>query len=259
LSPVNSLLFLSNIFLFLFLWELNALFNRMVTPDVATSATILIVLWPTCYELSLGSTMAMSCFLVALAVRHALDNQWFIGGLGLGGLALVEPMAIGLLPLILYVFWYFQRHFPMLDVAKRAAFFLVPVGLAVAWRLPAYRNLGAVIHGSALMQVLGVFHGAGITWIFSHDLAGQTISLVFFAIGAVAALFSNITFVNRIIPAVLLLLVTLFSPYATLASRVPLAGACMEGIASASSRQAGRIVAVLMLGLGIYEIYAVFR
>jgi hypothetical protein len=259
LSPVAALLILSNLFFFLFLWELNALFNRMVTPDVATAAAVLIVLWPTSYELSLGSTMAMSCFFVALAVRHALDNQWFIGGLGLGGLALVEPMAIGLLPLILYIFWYFQRHFPIADAAKRAAFFLVPFGLAVFWRLSVYRDLGTTIHSSALMQLFSVFHGAGVGWVFSRELAGQTISLLFFAIGAVSALFSNITFVNRIIPAMLLLLVTLFSPYATLASRMPLAGACMEGIASASSRQAGRIVMFLMLVLGVYEIYAVFH
>ena len=54
LSPIQSLLLVSNVFLLLFLWEMYALFNRMVTPEVASAATILVVLWPTTYELSSG-------------------------------------------------------------------------------------------------------------------------------------------------------------------------------------------------------------
>src|SRR5262249_25088248 len=156
---------------------------------IAVSGAILMVLWPTSYELSLGSTLSLSCFLVALALRHALDNQWFVAGLALGLLALFEPIAVGLMPLVLYVVWYFQRHFPIGDVLKRAAFFLVPFGLAVAFRWTVYRNLEALVDNSAASHLFGIFRGHGVGWLFSHELAGQTISVLFFAIGAVAAFF----------------------------------------------------------------------
>lgn len=259
LSPVTALLLLSNFFCILFLWQLNSLFNRMVTPDVAASATILVILWPTSYELSLGSTLVVSCFLVALLLHHALENQWFVAGIALGLLAIYEPLAAGLMPLALYIFWYFQRHFPLSDVCKRALFFLVPFALAVFWRWTLYEHLSTVLFSSAGNHLLGIVQGRGVGWLFSHEMAGQTIAVLFFLIGAIAALFSNITFVHRVIPVTMLLLTLLFSPYAALASRVPLAGICMEGIASASSRLAGRVVAVLMLSLGIYEMVAIFR
>lgn len=131
LSPIQTLLLVSNTFLLLFLWEMYALFSRMVTPDIASNATILVVLWPTTYELSLGSTLAMTCFLLALCVRHALDNRWLVVGLALGMLALLDPVAIGILPLLLYMFWYYQRHFPLGQLGKNTLYFLVPVGIAM--------------------------------------------------------------------------------------------------------------------------------
>lgn len=259
LSPVQALLLMSNVFLLLFLWEMNSLFNRMTTPDTASAATILIVLWPTTYELSLGSTFAMTCFLLALCMRHALDNRWLVVGFAVGALALLEPLAIGVLPILLYMFWYYQRHYPLGQLGRNTLYFLVPVGIAMGWRLNTYSHLWPVFSSSALFNVISATKSVGPSWTFSQSYVGQTIALVFFGLGAVAAFMSNTNLIHRIIPLNMLLLLLLFSPYSALASRAPLAAACLEGIASASSRTATRIVATLMLVLSAYEVYSVFH
>jgi hypothetical protein len=258
LSPVLVLLLLSNIFLLGFLWELNALFNRMATAETAATSTIFVLLWPTTYQLSLGSTLAMTCCLVALSIRHALDNRWLVTGFSMAGLALMDPLVLGLMPLILYLFWYFQRHFPVYHVVRRSIYFLVPAGLAIGWRFHSYSHLGQVIHESALFNAVGAFRGmfaaGGVSW----PLVAQLGALVFFAAGAVAALVSNTTLVHRIIPANMLLLLVLFSPFASLATRAPIAGVCLEGIASASSRGMARARWVAMVGLGAFEVFRLF-
>lgn len=259
-SPLLTLLLLSNALLLLFLGELNALFNRMATPDVASAATILVILWPTSYELSLGSSFTLSCFLATLAIRGALDNQWLFSGLALAVLGLAEPLVVGLLPIILFIFWYFQRHFRGPQMLRRGALFLTPLVIAMAWAYQNLMTIHAQVVDSALLNLYqGLVSGKGLGWTFSRSYAGQTLSIIFFTIGAVAAFFSNTTVVHRMIPANMLLVLLLFSPYGAVASRAPLAAVCFEGITSASAGMVLRLLQILMLCLGLFEVGAVFR
>ncbi len=89
LSTSVTILLLSNIFALLFLWELYALLSQMTTTDVATTATILALIWPTSFEMSVGSLFGMSSWLVVLAIRQGLSNQWLVVGIALGLLALL--------------------------------------------------------------------------------------------------------------------------------------------------------------------------
>lgn len=251
-----SLLIWSNIFLLLFLWELYVLLTRIVTSDTASAASILLVLWPTSFEMSLGSGLGLLGFLAVGAVRHGLESRWLLSGVMAALLLAADPIALGVMPLLFYIFYYFERHYPIGDVARRAAFFFIPVGLVGFFR---YARLSHVdLHGSALMTIVNAVSGNGVGWLFGSAAAGQTVSLLFFLVGAVTAAYFNMTSVHRAIPVFFWLSVVLFSPYASLASRLPFAAVCLQGVASATSRQAVRMIHLLLVILGAYETWIIF-
>ena len=256
-SPALVLLVLSNVFLLFLLWEAYALFSRMVTTDVATLAAIFVLLWPTSYELSLGSSLTMVGFLFLLSLRQALEQVWWLAGVAGAGVALVDPIALGALPAYLYLFWSVQRFLTAKEWGRNLAFFLVPIALGA---MLSGDSWGRVIGGwnqSALFDLFrwGTQDGSGF---FSKVYAGQTLALIFLFLGAVGALFSNVNPLHRFLPMFVVLALVASTPYAMLASRVPLAGICMEGIASSSSGISSRIVSAMMIGLGAYEVYALF-
>jgi len=257
-GPLVAIL-LSNLFLLLFLWELIALIGRMTTSDIAVNTAILAVLWPTSYELSLGATLAMTCLFSTLAVRHALDDRWLLGGLATGALAFVEPLAVGLLPLLLYFFWYFHRQYPATEMAKRLAFFLVPVVIAIGIQWRVYAELGMVLRNSALVSLMTGFQsGNQYSWAFSKAFAGQTITAIIFIGGGAGALLVNSTLLHRLIPLYFCALLFVFSPYGSIASRALIAASCLEGLAAISARPVLRAVQLMLLTLGAYEVYFTF-
>lgn len=259
LSPMLVLILLSNVFFLLFLAELIALLSRMVTTDIATAAAVLMILWPTSYEMSLGADLSLRCFLVTASLRYTLDNQWLAGGISIALLALIEPLAIGLIPLFLYLFWYFQRHFQTYQVVRKALFFLIPLVLAILWRSDLYFHLGQYFRQSALLSLFAtVAKGSSLNWTFARSFGGQTIALLFLAVGTAASVLSNVNFVHRLIPITMFLAVLLFSPYGMVASRVPLAGVCFEGVAGIS-RGMTKLMQLLLVVLSVAEIYTVFR
>lgn len=257
MSPLVSLILFSNLFLLLFLFELFQLFNRMVTTDISTLAATFVLLWPTSYELSLGSSLPLAGFFLTLSLRQGLEQNWWMAGLAVSVLALMDPIAITLIPVFLYLFWGVQRFLPLAEWGRNAAIFLGMLALGV---FLSERTFAATFHllGNSAMVNLIHWSGPGGEGLFSHGLAGQTISLIFFFLGAVGALFSNVNPMHRFLPMGVLLALVLASPYGALASRAPLAGICMEGIASASSGTASRIACALMILLGAYEVYSVF-
>jgi hypothetical protein len=254
LPPIVVLIVLSNLFLLLFFSEIYALLSRMVTSDIAAATPILVLLWPTSYELSLGSSLALSCYLMTLAIRHAIDDKWIIVGIAMGLLALTESAALGLVPLILYLFWYFQRSYPRADIIRRLAFLLVPTLVGIFVGLKGYSNPGGLNH-SAFMSLL-----QGQIWSKLADkaVAGQAVTAVIFTVGAVGAALTNAVLIHRLIPIYVLGLLFLFSPLDLIASRAPLAGLCLEGIAAISAGPVLRLVQLMLLGLSIYEVSIVF-
>ncbi len=259
LSPGVSLVILSNLFFCLFLWELYSLMCLMAMPDFAVAGTVLAVLWPASYELSMGSYYAMPCLFTVMTLRHAVDNRWLFSGLALGVLALMEPFSIALFPLLIYIFWYFQRHFELTQVLKRTAFFLVPACLAILWRYDAYSHLSSAIAGSSAFNLIAAAKtGQGLGWTFTHSYLGQTVSIAFFCVAAVLTFLSTGMLMHKLIPVTLTAILLAFSPYAAVASRALLAGPSLLGIASHSSRPVLGFLQTVLLMLGAYEIYALF-
>lgn len=251
------LLVLSNLLLLIFLGELFALFNRMVTTDISTTAVLFVLFWPTTYELSLGSSLALACLLVAFCLRQALEQNWWMAGLAGSVLALMDPIAIGLFPVFVYIFWSVQRFLPTKEWGRNAGFFLVPVLIGALLSGHSWGTVMSTVDQSALLTLFQLKTPTG-EGLFSHSAAGQTISIIFFFLGAAGGLFSNVNPLHRFLPMLVLLALLLCSPYSSLASRAPLAGICMEGVASASSGTASRIASLLMVLLGAYEVYALF-
>jgi len=259
LSPVVSLILLSNLFFLLFLRELNELLTRMITADVAATTPILVVLWPTSYEMSLGSTLSLTCLLSTMAIRFALDDKWYVVGIAVALLFGVDPLAIGLIPLLIFIFWYFQRHFQWQQIVPKAAFFAIPSALAFFWNRATYAGLGSILSNSALLNLTAsVSHGPKLAWTVSGSFAGQTITAILFAGGAIAAAVSNTVVLHRAIPVYLFFAALLFSPYGSIASRILIAGEALEGIALISARPVLRILQIMFLVLGILEVRSVF-
>jgi hypothetical protein len=252
------LILFSNLFLLLFLSEIHALLSRIVTSEIAAATPILVVLWPTSYELSAGSSLAMSCWLLTLAIRSSMDNRWLVGGLALGGLALTEPLAAGLLPLMIYLFWFFQRDQPVALVARGTFFFLIPMAIAIYWSLPIYRNVPHLLYHSAAINLFTSWREGHLSWALSRSYLGQTITAIFFLAGAIIACVSHTLFMHRLIPVYLCGLLLLFSPLSLLPSRALLAGLCLEGIATVSTKPVLKVVQLVLLSLSIVEVGTIF-
>ncbi|MBY0370825.1 hypothetical protein K2X33_09080, partial [bacterium] len=255
-SPSFALLVLSNLFLLLFLWEAFQLFNRMVTTDISTLAAIFILLWPTSYELSLGSSLPLVGFFFLMALRQALEQVWWISGLAAAAVALIDPIALAALPAFAYVFWSVQRFLTPKEWGRNLAFFLVPMAIGGLLSGGSYSIVLESLGNSALLDLISLQTGGES--LISHAYMGQTLALVFLFLGATGALFSNVNPLHRFLPLLVLLAFLVCTPYNAMASRVPIAGICMEGIASASSGMASRVVSLLMVLLGAYEVYMLF-
>lgn len=254
-----TVIVLSNLFFLLFVSEAHALLSRIITSDVSGATAILIVIWPTSYEMSLGSSMALVCWLVMLALRHAMEDKWLIGGVALGVLALADPVAVGLFPLLAYIFWYFQRHFPWSSRLLKGGCFLIPFALAIAWRWADYKTISGVIsHSAAFSLVTFSKSTGGVGWLWSQAFAGQTITAIIFATGMAAASITNMVSIHRLIPVGLYLSLVFISSYESIASRALIAGLCLEGIAIISARPVLKMIQLMFVVLSIFEIHAVF-
>lgn len=254
-----SVIFWSNLFLFLFLWQLFAVVERLAISEVGTGAAILTAFWITSYELSLGASLSFSCFALMVVIRSALDNLWVFSGMGTAFFLLGEPVGAALFPLLLMVFLYHQRHSPMKELFKNLFFLAVPVGIAVYVRMEAVLNLQALVQSSALFNVVQMFQSnSQISWALSQSVLGQTVSVAFFLVGAVCALIVNTSILYRLIPLYVLLIVLGSSSYATIASRLSLAGVCLGGISAVSSPLVTRLLQIVLLALGGAEVFAIF-
>lgn len=258
-NALYSVLIVSNFFLLLFLWELNSLASRMALPEVASSVGILAGLWMTSYELSCGSNLSLTCYLTTLLFRASIDNQWIFTGAGLGLLALNDRMALGLLPILLLLFWNFQRFEPAMEVVKKGTIFLMPVLIAIILKWNFYKDIWLFVQGSALVSLIGAIKSGEITnWPLSQANMGQTISLIVFLFGAISAAIVNSSLVLRALPLLVLIVVLAFSSYGALASRLLIAGICFEGITAILSGVFLRLIQLALIILSCYEVVSLF-
>lgn len=257
--PLWVVLSLSNLFLLLFLRELYLLASRMALPEVASGAGILAVLWMTSYELSLGSNLSLGCFLVTFVLRTSIDNHWLLAGLGFALLAFMDRLALGMMPFIVYLFWYFNRFDPASDVLKKGLTLSVPVILAIVLRWKYYQDVWLFVQGSALVQLISTIKsGELMSWPFSQQNLGQTISVLVFLAGAIAAAVVNSSLILRCLPLLIFLVVLAFSSYGQLASRLLLASICFEGITAVVSGLFIRLIQLALIILSCYEVVSLF-
>src|SRR5690606_2386774 len=133
MSTVPILIIVSNFFLLWFLSSLHQLFLQLSMPEEAADAAILAALWLTGYELSLGSSDSVSGLAAVWCLQGALDNRWWLCGIGLGILFMAGPTAVAFIPYVAIVFLYFQRHFFYTQIVKNLLLLLFPAGLAAWW------------------------------------------------------------------------------------------------------------------------------
>ncbi len=255
LSPLASLILLSNIFFLLFLLETHQILTRMVTEHMAGTVGILLVLWPASYEMSLGSPLSLTCLLFMRAIRAAMDDGWWSSGFSLSLLSLCDPVAVGLFPFLLYLLWYFHQGRPPKALLKSALIFLsVPIAVLV-WRHKEILDFKQAFTGSALNSLfLSLKQGRG-QWTFAHSNLGQTLTIGIFAVGAVVCLFQAAVGMHKLLFLTALGLWLGFSPYAILASRAPMAGICLTGLVGTQARL---FVQACFCLLSLHEVYATF-
>lgn len=253
-----TLMLLSSAFFLLLLMEIFQLLSRIASEEIATVAGVLLVFWPTSYELSLGSSLAAEAYFITWAVRTAIDDKWVFCGIALLLAGLTNATMLGILPLVICWFWFYTRNYQWMPVVRRTLYIAIPVGIAVLLNSKDFSSLPSLIHQSAFFSLLSGSHSADLKWTLSQSMAGQTIAVVILMIGAGVAAASNFSLLHRAIPIYFLLFWLLFSPYGTLASRVPIAGVCFQGIANVSSSPLTKLILAIFLAAGVYEIYLVF-
>lgn len=256
-SSAAILILLGNLFFLWFLSELYALFNRMTTQDVAETATLLAALWVTTYELSLGASYSIPGLCAVAATKHALDNRWLLVGIFAAFLASFGAVSIPILILLVVVFAYFQRHFFLAQIIKRAVFFLIPVGLMVWWRGPGWLAMAGGAADSPLMQLFLAARGSfPISTFFAHAYIAQTLTILFFAVGLFTSIPGNMMWIHRAIPFFFFVSWILYGSFESIASRAIFAGVCMQGYGVVSSPTVARL---LLVGLGVLSLYDCFR
>lgn len=261
ITPFKSawiILILSNLFCLLFLWELYALTSRMTLPEVAVGTAVLTILWITSYELSLGSYQSLTCFLVVLVVRHALDNTWLLAGLGLGLLALTDFIAIGLVPLLILLFWHYQRHEPTVEALKKLGMFLIPLALVVAYRYDDLPYLRTQYASSSLATVAGIISRADWGLLLAKQNLASTISLTAFFCGMIVTIALNTIWIHRLIPPYLYLVVLLFSDFGSLSSRIILSAVVLSGLSAVSSTLVERLLQLAFIIVSGFEVASIF-
>ncbi|MCB0406205.1 MAG: hypothetical protein KDD51_15595 [Bdellovibrionales bacterium] len=257
LDRVTALIVLTNLFFFLFLLELYGLWGRQHPAGEAVRAATLVALLPTSFEMSLVSSFSLTCFLVTLAVHRAVTNRWWVTGMALGILVLSDPLNILLVPLLLYLFFYFHQGQVLRTVWKRAVLVLLPVIVAVVVDYGSFSYAWSEVQQSALFYLSQSLSG-GVKQTLAHSPWGTTIILITLAIGAVGAFLNNKSFVDKILPAAMLVFVLLTSPFSMVTFRVPLAGICLHGVIQLTGRPAVWILYLVMFIMGALEVAAVF-
>ncbi len=259
LSPTAVVIVLSNIFLVLFLVELFRLLSRSVLPEAAFATAVLAILWPASFELGLGSRLAFECYLLTLTLRCLLDNRWLYVGLGYGGFLLYDHRGIWFLPLIVYFFLYFQRHFHLTVVLRRLLFFVLPFMAALHLSHFQLAEIFSQSQGSFLANLWppSALYGLASTYGWPH-LLGQFLSLGLLLGGAVLSFNSPLQWLYRSIPVSLGLFALAFIPWGTVGSRGVLAVAALQGFADNLDRRQRSVLEALLVFFGAVEVFRVF-
>jgi hypothetical protein len=253
------ILILSNLFLVLFLWELNLFVNSLALPDVAVNTCILVIVWLTSYELSFGSSLSLSCLLTVLVLRSGNDDRWLISGLCLALLAITKPFAVFLTPFLLLILIGQNRYASSDTLARKLIYLLLPLAGAIYYRWDLYRDITAILGNSALFNLISsVDIQAGLSWTLTATYLGQTIALLILVTGSLICLFVFSTLIHRLLPMTLLLALLITTPYSDLATAAPLISPVFTGLAEACAPPLLKAIQMLFLVFGAIEVFNLF-
>jgi len=253
--PSASILILVSNLLFLwFLWSLNSLFNHLAMPDEASDATILAALWVTSYEFSLGSSVVFFGLASTWCLQGALDNRWWLAGIGVAGLLLQEPVGVAYLPYLLMVFFYFQRHFMLSQILKNSLFLLVPAVVVSWWRWDVVSHIASMWDHGSVMTILNQLSMSQFDWFWQSDQLAQTLTILFFLGSAILLGLVSRLFVHVLIPITGMGALLALMPFGQVASRSVVAMVCLLGPAVMMSKPLGWIMRCVFVGLSVYEV-----
>lgn len=255
-SPLVAGYLLSNLFFLLFLFEVYRMLNLVVTTDISRSALYCMVFWPTSYEMSIGSSVSLTCFLTASALRQAVQQRWFSVGIACAFLSFTEDWLIALVPLLALLFIYIQRHFQMRMVIVQLLGFVVPLLLVQFYMHGTNLFSSSAFHGSALASIISILQHP---LLVNGVMAVQLFCVGLFLLGAVNCLWLHSDWFHRLAPLWLLLCLLCFLPLDTIASKLLIAALCLEGITSLSSSSVNGMLQLGMWSWGAWEIYTIFR
>lgn len=252
-------LILSNLFLILFLWELNSFVNSLALPDVAVNTCILVIVWLTSYELSFGSSLSLSCLLTVLVLRSGNDDRWLIAGLGLALLAITKPFALFMTPFLLLILFGQNRYASSDTLARKLIYLLIPLVGVLYYRWDLYRDIRTIIGSSALFNLISSADiQAGLSWTLTATYLGQTIALLILVISSIICLFVFSTLIHRLLPLTLLLALLITTPYSELATAAPLISPVFSGLAEACAPPLLKGIQLLFLIFGAIEVFNLF-
>ncbi|MFM8268624.1 MAG: hypothetical protein ACKN9V_00400 [Pseudomonadota bacterium] len=259
LRPEVVILALSNLFLILFLLELNLFINSLALPDVAVNTCVLVILWLTSYELSFGSALSLSCLLTVLVLRSANDDRWLIAGLSLAGLAITKPLALFLIPFLLLILVGQNRYASADTLARKLIYIFLPLSGIIYFRWDLYQNLQAIISDSALFNLISSFDiQSGLSWTLTATYLGQTIALLILLIGSIICLFVFSTLIHRLLPITLLIALLITTPYGDLATSALLIAPVFCGLAEACAPPLLKGIQLIFLLFGSIEVFNLF-
>jgi hypothetical protein len=196
---------------------------------------------------------------MTFTVRKAINNHWIFCGCGLALALWSELSAVALVPLLIYLFWYFERHFQLSVVVKNALGLFIPFAVVAFLKGVSVGGIRTFYYDSALFYLIHSVAKTG-SWqgLFSSSLLGQTIAVLFLLWGSIVTLLHHSLNLHRWLPSYLFLVFLFSSPYGSLGSRLAIAGICLEGVAMVTISPILWAINLGFLILGGWEVYLIF-
>lgn len=248
--PDLVLVVLSNTLLLLFLWQIHAFLNQLALPDVATNTCILIILWVSSYELSLGSPLVIKCVLLALILRLSNDGFWLLTSVFLGLFSTQSFLGLMMMPFLFLLLWSQTRFAPKSTLARKSIYLLAGLVLPIFFKWSFWQTLPSTVSGSLLLH---------LSELFSLESLGPSFAFVFFGLGSFFSLIVFTSLSHRLLVLCLFLGLCLITPWNLLGSSVLLITPVLVGLVELFPTPLLKITQLVLLFMGLIEVFNTFH
>lgn len=250
LSPETALIMLSNTFLFLFLWQIHTFLNQLALPDVAINTCVLIILWVSSYELSLGSPLVLTCFFLATVLRFSNDGFWLLASIFLGLLSCQSFLGLMILPFLFLLLWGQTRYAPKTTLARKSIYLVVAMGAAIFFNWSFWRGLPQAISTSSLFE---------FNDLLTLNFPGPSFAFAFFGLGSLLSLIVFSSLSHRLLVLCLFLGLCLTTPLSLLGSAALLIAPVLVGLVELFPPSFLKITQLSLLFLSCIEVFNLFH